>query len=285
MQLPTLNLIGPGKLGFSLAGMLHAAGLVSLQAVASRDESGAHAAVDKLGTGMACTLANLPTADLTLIATPDAALAQTATALARNPQLQAGRIVWHASGALASSELNPLRARGLLIASVHPLRSFATAANTLAGTHCGCEGDDEALAVLEPLHAALGAHCFRIDPAHKTLYHAAAVLACNDLVALMDHALHCMAAAGVAREQAWPALRPLIDGTLANLDRLPPAAALTGPVARGDIDTVARQLTATNALDAQVGAVYRTLARSALRLAQMDATRRDPLNQLLSEQP
>ncbi|QNM95855.1 Rossmann-like and DUF2520 domain-containing protein [Chitinimonas koreensis] len=270
MPLPTFNLIGPGRLGRTLARLWHDAGLLAVARLVGRDAHGIAAARDFIGAGSPATLDALEPADFTLIATPDDALAATAAALAAGGAVRPGDVVFHCSGALPSEALAPVRAAGGLVASVHPLKSFADPARAIAdfaGTRCGCEGDAAALARLAPLFDAIGAQRFALDPAGKTLYHAAAVLACNDLVALMDAALRCMAAAGVPRETAWPALRPLIDGTLANLDRLAPAEALTGPVARGDAATVARQLAATTVLDPAVGEAYRALGALALRLA------------------
>ncbi|MEH6459044.1 Rossmann-like and DUF2520 domain-containing protein [Chitinimonas sp. JJ19] len=284
----TLNLIGPGRLGRSLTRLWHDAGILTLQGVAGRRPAMVDEAIAFIGAGQAMTLANLPAADFTLLATPDDALPDIVAQLLQVGVLAADSVVLHASGALGSEVLAPLRSAGVWVASVHPLKSFAQPAQAIqdfAGTWCGCEGDAIALARLAPLFDGLGAHRFGIAAQHKTLYHAGAVLACNDLVALMEAALRCMAAAGVPREQAWPALRPLVQGTLANLDRLGTQAALTGPIARGDNQTVARQLAATQALDPAVAQAYRSLGQLALQLAQLDASQHQALAALLEAQP
>lgn len=287
MPLPTLNLIGPGRLGLTLASLWQQQGLLQLAGLRARQVSTVTAAIKAIGAGQDCSNAPLPHSDYTLIAAPDDAIPAVVQTLLAEPQLAPGSVVFHASGALPSEILAPLRSRGVHVASIHPLRSFATGTplTSLAGTWCGCEGDTEALARLAPLFDGLGARRFMLDPAHKTLYHAGAVLACNDLVALMESALRCMAAAGVPREQAWPALRPLIDGTLANLDRLPPSAALTGPIARGDAHTVARQLAATEQLDPAVMSVYRSLGQVALQLTSLSVEQQRALATLLETQP
>ncbi|MBL8481778.1 MAG: DUF2520 domain-containing protein [Rhodocyclaceae bacterium] len=267
---PTMNLLGPGRLGQTLARLWTGAGLIELRAIAGRSDAGTRAARDFIGAGRPVALADLQPAQLTLIAVPDDALAAVAAALAAGEAVAPGGIVFHCSGARSSDLLAPLRARGAALASVHPLKSFARpelAVLDFAGTWCGCEGDPAALAVLRPLFQALGGICFDLDGSRKTLYHAGAVLACNHLTALMEAALCSMEAAGVARANAWPALRPLITGALENIDRLGTAGALTGPIARGDAGTVARQLEAFAALDADIAAAYRLLSRLALRLA------------------
>ncbi len=270
MTLPTLNLIGPGRLGRTLARLWQQAGLVQVQDLLGRHPDHTHQAIAFIGAGQAASLTTLRPATLTLLATPDDCLADWAEHLASTATLRAQDVVFHCSGALPSGVLTPVRRRGAYVASVHPLTSFAEpalAVQQFAGSYCACEGDAAALAQLAPLFDAIGAQRFAIDPAGKTLYHAGAVLACNDLVALMEAALRCMAGAGVARNQAWAALRPLIDGTLRNLDQLTPNAALTGPVARGDAATVARQLAATRGLDAGTADAYRSLGLLAWELA------------------
>ena len=272
---PSLNLIGPGRLGRTLARLWLDRGLVRIAAIVARQPAHVADAIRFIGAGEAGTLPDLPPAAITLIATPDDAIAAVASQLAA--QAQPGQVYFHCSGALASTALTPLRDTGTHVASVHPLKSFATpehAITDFAGTYCSTEGDPAALAVLAPLFAALGAKLFPLDASAKTLYHAAAVLACNDLVALMEGALRTMEAAGVARATAWAALRPLIGGTLDNLDRMDTRAALTGPVARGDVATVARQATALKAEDEQVAAIYRALGDMAVQLAPLDDAQR-----------
>ncbi len=287
---PVLNLIGPGRLGQSIARLLVAGGHARMGQIVGREAVRATAARDFIGGGEVATLETLRPADITLLAVPDDALPELSAALAAGAVVRAGDIVWHGSGALPSSVLAPLSTLGAWVASVHPLKSFAQPALAVAdfaGTWCGCEGDAAALAVLQPLFEALGAHCFAIDPAGKTLYHAGAVLACNTLVALMEAALRCMEGAGVPRDAAWPALLPLIEGTLANVGRLGTAAALTGPVARGDVTTVARQLEATDALAPAIGAIYRSLSQLATELpgSGLADARRAALVSLLASPP
>jgi len=107
---------------------------------------------------------------------------------------------------------------------------------------------------------------FAFDAARKTEYHAASVLASNDLVALLEAALRCYAKAGFTRADALRLMEPLVRETVDNVFRLGPAAALTGPVARGDAAVVARQRAAL-AADPALAAIYRELGRIALDLS------------------
>ncbi len=270
MSTATLNLIGPGRLGRSLARLWHDTGSVRIGGVAGRDPAHTLAARNFIGAGSACTAAALPAAELWLIATPDDAIATVAAELAARSQLRPSDCVFHCSGALGSAVLAPVRAAGAVVASVHPLKSFAnptSACADFAGTFCACEGDPGALLQLAPLFDAIGARRFSVAAEHKLLYHAAAVLACNHLVALMEAALRAMEGAGVERATAWAALQPLVAGTLANIDRVGTRDALTGPVARGDRATIRSEIAVTRALDPDLGDAYQVLSRIALGLA------------------
>ncbi|WP_374399441.1 Rossmann-like and DUF2520 domain-containing protein [Niveibacterium sp.] len=264
---PDFNLVGCGRLGRGIAALLHQHAQVGVAQLIDCEFDPARTAQEFIGAGAPGTLDSFRPAAITLIATPDDAITDVAAQLAA--RVRHGDIVFHCSGALPSSALAVLSSAGCAVASIHPLRSFASPAQAVvdfAGTACGCEGDDAALALLGPMFDAIGAQRFAIDPAGKLLYHAGAVLACNHLVALMEAALRSMEAAGVSREAAWPALRPLIDGTLANLDRIGPRAALSGPVARDDRTTVLAEWAATAAADTELGEVYRALSRMAMTL-------------------
>ncbi len=268
MSLPQLNIIGPGRLGQTLARLWHERASVRVADLLSRDAARGRAAAGFIGAGRVVGWDALAPAAITLIATPDDAIAGAATRLV--PHLRPGDVVFHCSGALSSELLAPLRACGAVLASVHPLFSFADPANAItrfAGTWCAAEGDAAALDILLPLFDDIGAQRFTIPASGKLLYHAGAVLACNHLVALMETALRSMEGAGVPRAAAWSALKPLIDGTLANLDRAGPMQALTGPAARNDLDIIAQEIAATTALDPATGEAYRVLTDVALQLA------------------
>ena len=270
LTIPTLNLIGAGRLGRTLARLWHDAGLVHMGAVAGRNAERCFGARDFIGAGTPVVEGPLPPADLWLIATPDDTIASVAAQLANTTALRPGDIAFHCSGALASDVLTPLRAIGAHTASVHPLKSFAapdTAITSFAGTFCACEGEPEALQHIAPLFDAIGARRFPVASEHKLRYHAAAVLACNHLVALLEAALRCMEGAGVDRNTAWFAMQPLVAGTLANIDRNGTRAALTGPVARGDKQTIRDEIKATSSLDPDLGEAYRVLSLVALNLA------------------
>ena len=269
-----LNIIGAGRVGRTLAqrwNKLHEQNVFQMGSVLTRSAASARDAVAFIGAGLAHdSVANMPTADVWLIATPDDAIASTSAALAASGCLRAGDIVFHCSGALASSELNAVRACGALVASAHPLKSFAApddAAQTFAGTYCAMEGDAAALNILKPAFAAIGAQVVNIDAQHKVLYHAASVIVCNNLTALMEASLQCYERAGLTRDTATRMMEPLVRETVDNIFKLGPAKALTGPVSRGDVAVVKRQLQALQAFDPRLAEVYRALGVLAAQLA------------------
>lgn len=266
----TLNLVGAGHVGRALGRLFAASGAFAVQDVLTRSAGSAQEAVAFIGAGRPCdTLAHMRAARVWMLAVGDDAIVPACEALAAGGQL-AGAVVFHCSGAKASSELQAARAAGAFVASVHPVRSFAdpqAVAADFAGTFCGIEGDPEALAVLEPAFAAIGARLVRIDPAAKTVYHAAAVFASNYLVTVVDAALRAYGAAGVPADVARELAGPLATEALANVFRLGPEAALSGPVARGDFATVARQQEAVARWDAATGRLYEALVAPTADLA------------------
>lgn len=267
----TLNIVGCGRLGKALARAWQRQGDWTIGCIQNRSLESGQRAVEFVGAGhAAASVADLAAADVTLIATADADIAGTCRRLARAGAIGAGQIVFHASGALSSDALAAARDAGASVASAHPIKSFAhpaAAAEELAGTWCGVEGDHAALDVLRPAIEALGMRCVDIEAAAKPLYHAGAIIASNYLVTLVDAALRCYEHAGVPREVARQIVAPLSEGAASNVTRLGPVEALTGPVARGEIDVVREHLEALEAVDGEMAQLYRALGAATLHLA------------------
>ncbi len=266
----TLNIIGAGHLGRVLGRLFAASGAFDVQDVLTRSSGSAAEAVGFIGAGRAVgALADLRHADAVMLAVSDDQIEPACAALAAAGALD-GVLVFHCSGSKSSAVLLAAAQRGALTASVHPVRSFAdgeSVARDFAGTWCGLEGDARALALLEPALAAIGARPVPIDPAAKTIYHAASVFASNYLVTVLDTALRAYQAAGIPEAVARELARPLATETLENVLRLGPRAALSGPIARGDFATVARQQAALDGWDARAGDLYRALAEATTVLA------------------
>ena len=229
--MPALCLIGPGRAGHSVARGLVAGGW-ELRSTRGRgdDVRGAAEGVD-----------------LVVIATPDAVVADVAAAVAPVE----GTVVAHLAGSLGLDVLAPHRRR----ASVHPVVSMPGPDTDLAGAWFAVAGDPAAAQVV----AALGGRAVAVPDERRTLHHAAATIAANHLVALLGQVERVAAVAGVPLD----AYLALARGALDNVERLGPAAALTGPVRRGDEATVARHLAA---LPPAERPAYEALAAAARRL-------------------
>jgi predicted short-subunit dehydrogenase-like oxidoreductase (DUF2520 family) len=271
MAAPTLNIVGAGHVGRVLGRLLDASGAVQVQDVLTRSHASAQAAVDFMQAGRALADASaLRRAEVWMLAVGDDQIAPACAQLAASGLLH-GAVVFHCSGARSSAALQAAADAGAHVASVHPVRSFAdpaAVAQDFAGTFCGVEGDAAALAQLAPLLARIGARTVAIDAAAKTVYHAAAVFASNYLVTVLDAALRAYQAAGIPFDVARELVRPLATETLANTLRLGPERALSGPIARGDMHTVARQQHAIDGWDAPTGVLYAALADATALLAQ-----------------
>jgi len=260
-----LGIVGPGRLGASLARDFQAAGL-RLASV----EGGAHGRAEQLaadlsGVPVLGVEALLAAADVVLLTVPDAAV----PGLAASLPCRAGQLVVHCSGVLGLAVLDPVRAHGAAIGCLHPLQSFSApggSAGRLRGVSCGVEADSpQHEAQLVALCERLGARALPLAGVNRAAYHAAAVFASNYLVALYAAAERAFACAGLPADAARAALLPLSRGTLDNLAASAPAQALTGPLVRGDASSLAAHVAALGA-DPALRELYRALARALLEL-------------------
>ncbi|WP_035374589.1 Rossmann-like and DUF2520 domain-containing protein [Pseudoduganella violaceinigra] len=267
----SLSVVGGGHVGRVLGRLFSQTGAFVIQDVLARSMGSAGQAAAFIGAGRPGVAgAAARRADVYMLSVTDDQIAPACAALAAAVPLQCA-VVFHCSGALASDRLQAARAAGAHVASVHPIRSFAdveAVASGFAGTFCGVEGDQQALDVLLPAFAAIGARAVQIDASAKTVYHAAAVFASNYLVTVIDAALRSYQAAGIPETVARELARPLALESMENAFRLGAAPALTGPVARGDMATVLRQQDAVMAWDAATGQLYRALVPPTMALAE-----------------
>jgi predicted short-subunit dehydrogenase-like oxidoreductase (DUF2520 family) len=186
--------------------------------------------------------------------------------------------------------LVPLAGGGAVVASAHPLHSFSAPLRSLdsfAGTVCAIEGDDAAVTTLLTLFTKIGATTAVIRAEAKPLYHAAAAMASNYLVALLDSSGALLHSAGIAPALATAMLKPLVRQTADNVFARDCEHALTGPIARGDWTTVAEHLRAIDQHLPVLLPLYRVLGTVTLAIAErrgdMKASTRDHLRQLLNE--
>jgi len=266
---PLVAIVGPGVVGTALGRLLHQAGY-PIGAIVGRTIDAAGRAAAFVGGGNPRSTLDCGEAGIVLLTTPDAAIAGVARELASRGSIGSGCLVLHASGFLSSAELEPLRAHHARLATLHPLQSFAApdvAVRGFPGTFCFFEGDADAVDEVATIIQAIGGRPVRLERDGKALYHAAASVASNFLVAILSMARTLMQGSGVGGDEGMEALLPLVRGTLANIERVGIPAALTGPIERGDVAVVAGHLHAITDRFPDLLPVYRALARETLDLA------------------
>jgi len=284
-----LWIIGPGRLGLALGLRLAETGAVGMLAYSGRSTAAPAHPLFSHHPGLARYQAGLaaPPSPGTgvLITVPDDALPGVAAALAKL-DLPVELPILHASGSLSTDVLEPLARRGNPVGGLHPLAAIADpvdGAERLRGATFGVEGEGAARALAERIVAACEGRVLRIQPGGKALYHAAAVFASNYAVALLSMAQRLMVRSGVGDLDARAALTRLAAGAVENVAARGTAAALTGPIARGDAETVARHLARLSGAER---GVYSLLGREALELAAargLDAAAVERLRSLLGE--
>lgn len=237
-----INFIGCGRVGQTLAKLFSMIPHIEIGGVVTTSLTTAEKAIQFIGAGIAFNdFQKLPQADIYFITTSDQHVATVAQQLA-HLSLSPSTIVAHCSGALNSSILAPL---GCAIASIHPIKSFACphiSVATFSGTYCAIEGIEYAVQQLSALFTLLGAKVTRIKKESKNVYHAASVLANNYLVTLHAHATQSYLTAGIDPGIATLLVTQLMEGALDNLKSMPHHIALTGPIQRGDIDTIKKNI-------------------------------------------
>ncbi len=260
--------LGAGRAGTAMAAGLRAAG-VTVRGVWNRSP---HAGATATGA----LPADLGDAPVWLLCVSDAAIGALAADLATHPAAGPGRVALHTAGRLGAEVLAPLAARGASTGSLHPLQSLrdaASAVEALRGAAFAVEGDAAALAVARALAEAVGGRPVAIPAGGKAAYHAAAVLSANFVATLTGGGVALLEALGLSDAEARRLLTPLLRGTVANLERVPAAEALTGPFARGDLDAIAAHVAALRSKAPEFLEIYRELGRTTARWLRWDEAR------------
>jgi predicted short-subunit dehydrogenase-like oxidoreductase (DUF2520 family) len=235
--------VGPGRTGLALGYALwQADALEGLIFCGRRPEPPAHPLFIEGHASYCFGLARPePGTTAVFLTVPDDVLPEMAHALAGQGDAPEGCAAFHCSGALSVEVLAPLHARGYRVGSIHPLQALAhpiTGAERLRGSWYAISGEPEALGVARRLVAELEGETLSIPVSRRPLYHAAAVVASNYLPVLTALAARLLVLAGAEEDEAVPALIPLMRGTIENMAEMGLASALTGPVARGDVETI-----------------------------------------------
>jgi predicted short-subunit dehydrogenase-like oxidoreductase (DUF2520 family) len=205
-------------------------------------------------------------AELVFITTPDDVIVKVCSEV----QWHKGQIVVHCSGAHSVDILEQAKRLGAAVGSFHPLQTFADvdqAIENLPGSTFALEAEEPLLSTLKELTHLLNGNWVKLEPGDKVLYHAAAVFACNYLVTLVKLALDLWRAFGVSSKDATRALLPLLRGTINNIDNIGLPNCLTGPVARGDLGTIEKHLSALEARSPSLLTTYKELGLQTIPIA------------------
>ncbi len=263
---PSIVIVGAGKVGTALGVLLRERGY-PVVGIASRTRASAEAAARRVDPTPETSVAPeslTPSGEVILLTTRDDVIQEVCATIADRGGFRSGQVVLHVSGSVPSDALDAARKAGCAIGSMHPLQSFAdvdVAIQRLKGAFFCLEGDTRAIEVAKNLAEALGGRVMTIQTEDKPIYHAAAVIASNFFVSLIDMSLRFYEAIGIDREKGLEALMPLIEGSLANIKALGPVKALTGPIARGDVGVVKKHLEAIGRVLPDMLPIYDALAR------------------------
>jgi predicted short-subunit dehydrogenase-like oxidoreductase (DUF2520 family) len=265
----TLAIIGAGRLGRALGRNLHDAGW-NISVVVARSPASARQAVRAIGAGQPFSgLTRLILgAHVALIAVPDDRISDVAQRLARvGGEEWRGKVVLHTSGALDSSVLEPLAKLGAATGSLHPMQSFSSRmAPPLDGVLIVMEGKPAALRMARRIAHGVGGQPVRIRSSDKLAYHAANVFAASHVLALVEAGVAILTRAGFSRRQASQALLRLSRQVLLNFEKFGPAAAWTGPAARGDFGTIAAHARALQGFPREYQEAYAAVHRLGARV-------------------
>jgi predicted short-subunit dehydrogenase-like oxidoreductase (DUF2520 family) len=213
-------------------------------------------------------------ADCILITTPDDAISSACQEIALCQAIK-GKFVFHMSGAGGLDLLESANKAGAAIASIHPLQSFSSidqAIKNIPGSYFGITADKKAQLPAKDIIRDLGGIPLFISSDQKPLYHAAACLASNYLVSLMNAVESIYRAIGLNEKDAKTAYLPLVYGSLKNIEKSGSISSLTGPIARGDFGTIKKHIMAINKNLPQYSSLYSSLGLITVKVAQQKGT-------------
>lgn len=264
-QVSTVTLVGGGNLAHALASLLPRAG-IAVQEIVTRGGR----AKGKVLVRKARNFENANfSGEVVWLAVSDGAIAECSKRIAERGDWN-GKIVLHSSGALTSDELQALRKRGAKVASLHPLMTFvAGKAPVVKGVAWTVEGDREAVRVARRITRALGGEAHEIAKERKALYHAFGAFLSPLLVALLDRAAEVAKVAGIPEKETGKLMRPIVIQTVENLfasigGQGGPGKAFSGPLVRGDVETIKRHLEALRGMT-EARKLYKALVSSAIK--------------------
>lgn len=268
-----IGIIGAGKVGVTLGKYLKEH-QVFVMGFYSKSRESVREACDFTGTKEFYTLEELVRASDTLfITTPDGVIGEVWDNIAGCPMEK--KIICHFSGSLSCDVFSNRKEAGVSACSIHPIYPFDNKYSAYLQFHKAVltiEGDMEAVNKMAPLFQGLGHKVFQMEGTNKKKYHAAASMASNHMLALLEVSVRLLKQCGFCEKDAYEILRPLVLSNLENAMNKGVMEALTGPVERNDIDTVSGHLKELSAEDTKI---YQSLGSLLIEIAEEKHPDRD----------
>ena len=270
-----ISVIGAGKVGTVLGCLISRSGF-SFCGLYSKNKNSSEKAIKYIGKGKVfSSIADLVRkSGVIVIAVDDSEVKNVAGEIVEESRLRkiklVGKVCVHTSGALSSSILLPLSKAGCSVASLHPLQAIASVDSGIAlikDSYFCIEGERNAVAIAQRIVKKIGGTSFQIEPAHKHAYHLAACFLSNYIVSLSDMIIEKLLPPTRSKNEWLKIFAPLIRGTAENLKAKGIPDALTGPISRGDSQTIQRHFEALKDLDPDLRKLHRILAQRAVEIA------------------
>lgn len=285
-----LGFIGAGKVGTTMGIYLKEKGF-DIWGYYSRSYQSAQNAAALTNSIASAELEDLViNSEILFITTNDDQISNICNRLVDEDLIDDEKIVIHMSGAASSRILEKLKSNNCYIYSLHPLQAFADVekgVKDLEHTVFSLEGDEERVEAIENILKTTGNEYFKIEAEQKALYHATACVVSNYLVSLMDYGLSIFEAIGIDKDKGYRALSPLIQGSIENIHNLGTSRALTGPIARGDVNTIEKHIEAMKKTNPEWLHMYKALGFATIELAEReklkDKEKANELKRLLKE--
>ena len=274
MRNESCAIIGCGRVGRALAIALKNAGY-PISVIMDHDKK-VLAIIKELSPESLITSTYLdwPNFDVLFLAINDDKISSEAEFLANSTIKFKNCVVAHTSGVLTANILAPIRKKGAQIASFHPVQTFSGAQNDtykLRNSYFALEGEEEAINVLQKMVADIGGKSFVISPELKPFHHLACVLSSNYVITLMSLAVSLFEPIGIPKEQTKSILLPLMKNAVENISHQSLSSSLTGPISRGDTDTVQQHIELLKKHNKKLLTIYAELGIETVKLARSRA--------------
>lgn len=284
-----VGIIGAGKVGISIGYTLKNKGINLIGFSSTRDDA-LTIAKSYCGASLLYTKNNfelVEASEIVGIMTQDRNIKQVAQSISQAFTDLSGKLFFHTSGSQSISSLVSLKERGASLGSLHPLQTFPdidSAIKVLPDTYIFVEGEEKSIPILTTIGNKIGYRTILIRSENKVLYHLCAVFVCNLLCALIYAGSQIMEKIDTDLEPFFP----IIKATLKNIEEKGPVLALTGPIVRGDVETVLSHIESIKNMPVFLE-TYNSLSLFALEMARkrgtIDDTTQRKLESLLKKVP